>query len=144
MAHELTDTESHYAAKRDSDDALDYALEDAWNSEQEKADEDQIADDYLAGEHDRAGTTPDQRWEIAFDAGVIRKKRDADEAAAKAGGVADRPPAKVTKKAALDAAYNAHLGKVWDAMSGTPAKPAETKPEAAPPQQPAEAGGLSA
>ena len=75
MAHELTDTESYYENKRDSNDDLDYALEDAWNSAQENADEQQTADDYLAGEHDRAGTTSDQKFEIAYDGAVIRKER---------------------------------------------------------------------
>ena len=141
MAHELTDTDTFYENKRDSNDALDYALEDAWNSEQEKADEDQIADDYLAGERDRAGVTSDQAFEIAYDAGVIRKERAQARAEAAAGNAPDRPATPITKKAALDKAYDAHLGKVWDAMSGTPAKPAETKPEAAQPQQ--TDGGLS-
>ena len=45
------------------------------------------------------------------------------------------------KKAAADKAYTDHLGKVWDAMSGT-AKPAEQTPEATQPQQ--TDGGLSA
>ena len=143
MAHELTDTDTFYENKRNSNDDLDYALEDAWNGAQEKADEDQIADDYLAGEHDRAGTTSDEKFSIAYDGAVIRKETAQARAAAAAGNAPDRPATPITKKAALDKAYEDHLGKAWDALSGTPAKPAETKPETAPPQ-PAEAGGLSA
>ena len=134
MAHELTDTDSHYEAKRNSDDDLDYALEDAWNSEQEKADEDQIADDFLAGEHDRAGTTSDQKFEIAYDAGVLRKDRAQARAEAAAGGVADRPPTAISKKAAAERLFDAHLSGAWDAMAGGP-KAGEAKPETAQPQQ---------
>ena len=42
MAHELTDTDTFYENKRNSNDALDYALEDAWDGAQENADEQQI------------------------------------------------------------------------------------------------------
>ena len=142
-AHELMDPPASFTkTKRNSDDDLDYALEDAWNGAQEQADEYQIEDDFLAGERDRAGVTDDQAFEIAYDATVIRKERAQARAEAMAGGVADRPAAKITAKAADDKAYTDHLGKVWDAMSGTPARPAEARPEAAAPQQ-AEAGGLS-
>ena len=128
-------------SKRNSDDDLDYALEDAWNSEQAKADEYQVEDDFLAGERDRAGVTDDQAFEIAYDASVIRKKTAQARAEAAAGGVADRPPTAITKKAAAERLFDAHLSGAWDAMAGTRARPAETKPEAAPPQQ--ADGGLS-
>ena len=141
-AHELMSTEDHYEAKRNSNDALDFALSDAWDVAQEHADEDQIADDFLSGEHDRAGTTSDQKFEIAYDASVMRKDRAQARAEAAAGNSPDRPPAKVTKKAAADEAYTDHLSKVWDVMTGAPAKPAEQTPEATQPQQ--TDGGLSA
>ena len=98
MPHDLVDNAEFYENRRESLDNLDDVLDSAWDQGQERANEDQIADDFLSGEHDRAGTTTDQKFEIAFDAGVIRKDRAQARAEAAAGGVADRPPAKVTKK----------------------------------------------
>ena len=91
------------------------------------------ADDYLAGEHDRAGTTSDQKFEIAYDAGVIRKERAQARAEAAAGNAPDRPPTPITKKAALDKAYDDHLGKAWDACPAPRRSPPRPKPAAAPP-----------
>ena len=135
MPHDLVDRDEFYENRRENLDNLDDVLDSAWDQGQEKANEDQIADDLLAGEHDRAGTTSDQRFEIAYDAGVIRKGRAQARAEAAAGNAPDRPPAKVTKKAADNAAYEAHLSREWDKRAGVPAQPAEETPEAAQPQQ---------
>ena len=139
MAHELMPSDDYYANKRESLDDLDDSVESAWNQVEAKEREHQIADDYLAGEHDRAGTSDDDKFEVAYDASVIRKDREAARAAAAAGNPPDRPASPVSKKAADNAAYEAHLSREWDKRAGTPAKPAEARPEAAPPQP----GGIS-
>ena len=141
MPHELVDNAEFYDNRRESNDDLDDTLSAAWDGAQELADEKQVSKDFVAGEIDRRGSTEDEVWEAAFDSSVMTKEaRDARHAAA-AGNPPDRPPAKLTKKAADEKAYTDHLSREWDKRAGTPVKPAEARPEAAPPQP--DAGGMS-
>ena len=132
MENELAGRDEYFAARRSASEDLDDTLEAAWDQGQEEADEHQVADDFLAGAHDRAGTTDAQKFEIAYDAGIIRKDREAARAAAAAGNAPDRPAAAISEKAAKDALFDAHLSGSWDGMAGVPAKPGEQRPEATP------------
>ena len=144
MAHELMDTGEYYENKRESDADLDDALESAWDSGQALADEKQISRDFLEGEIDRRGSTPDQVFEAQYDAGVMMKEAEAARHAAAAGNPPDRPATPMTAKAQDLAAYDRHLRNEWDKRTpGTRAQPAEQRPESVAPQQPAEAGSLS-
>ena len=141
MPHELVDNAEFYENRRESNDDLDDTLSAAWDGAQELADEKQVSKDFVAGEIDRRGSTEDDVWEAAFDSSVMTKEAAAARHAAAAGNPPDRPPAKLTKKAADEKAYTDHLSREWDKRTGTaPAKPAEARPESAPPPQ---ADGLS-
>ena len=134
MPHDLVDRDEFYESRRESLDDLDDVLESSWDSAQELADEKQISSDFVKGEIDRRGSSEDEVWEAAFDSAVMTKEAAQARHAAAAGGIVDRPATPITKKAAQDRLFDAHLSGAWDAMAGGP-KAGEAKPEAAQPQQ---------
>ena len=141
MPHDLVDRDEFYENRRESISDLNDTLSAAWDSGQELADEKQVSKDFVAGEIDRRGSSEAEIWEASYDSAVMTKEAAQARHAAAAGGIVDRPPAKVTKKAADNAAYEAHLSREWDKRAGVPAKPEARPAEGAPTQQ--ADGGLS-
>ena len=146
-AHELMDSaESFYENRRESDADLDDTLESAWDQGQALADEIQVSKDFVEGEIDRRGSTPDQVFEAQYDAGVMTEGGGSGSPCG-CGWKSSRPPANADHQES-GGRYAAYT-ETSPSGNGTSEvrHPGEASrgsgPGAAAPQQPAEAGSLS-